>query len=139
MRRGFWLIIIVVVSMILALIVWLIIKPPPLIKAEVQIVPKLVDLKNPPQFFLVAIRLPEPYNVSNINVTTVQLDGVPAYEGVVENNTLEVKFDGVAVANMIYSKLYHIITPPEEEVELKVSGKVDDLIFEGTDVITVYA
>jgi len=141
MRRGFWLTILVAIFIILALIVYLTVKPPPPIKAEVEITPKLVDLKSPPPFFLVAIRLPEPYNVSNINVTTVQLDGVPAYEGVVEDDTLLVKFDGVTVANMIYSKLYHMtITPPlEEEVELRIQGKVDNLIFEGTDVITVYA
>jgi len=90
------------------------------------------------------IELPSPYDVNNIDVSTVSIEGVvPASWGKVEDNRLTVKFDSEQVIDFIWAyKLGHmrIIMPQENYgVDLKVIGQITDGIteFEGVGTITV--
>ena len=113
------------------------------IGATVDIHPETLNLKSNGTWITAYIELPEDYNVSDINVTTILLDGtVQAAWGNVEENKLMVKFDGQAVIGYIWaSKLYHMGIPlPKEgvEVELTIWGKLfDGTPFEGSDTIRV--
>ncbi len=113
------------------------------IEAEtVDICPETLNLKTNGTWITVYIELPEGYNVSHINVTTVRLGTVPAAWGNVEENKLMVKFDMQTVINYIWAfKLYHMEIPLPNEgvpVELKVTGELTNgPTFEGSDTIRV--
>ena len=117
------------------------------IEAEaVDINPKTLNLKSNGTWITVLIRLPEDYEVSDINVTTVQLEAVPAAWGNVEGNKLMVKFDRQTVIDYIWAfKLYHMgiewPSPlPKEgvEVELLITGElVDGTPFDGSGTVRV--
>ena len=104
--------------------------PPPfhvIIDADVDIMPESLNLKSR-GMFTAFIRLPEQYNVSNVDLSTVTCEGVPAKRGVVDGNTLVVKFKRQHLQNI----------ESEEEVELTVTGQLNDgSLFEGTDVVRV--
>lgn len=113
------------------------------IEAEtVDINPETLNLESNGTWIMVYIELPEGYDVEDINVTTVQLDTVPAAWGNVEGNKLMVKFDRQTVTDYIWTfKLYHMGIPlPKEgaEVELTITGElIDETSFKGSDTIRV--
>jgi len=123
------------------------------IGATVDIYPKTLNLKSNGTFVTAYIELPEGYDVSDINVTTVFLDGtIPAdlrlweigdydKDGVPD---MMVKFDRQAMINYIWTfKLYHMgIEPPSipkegVEVEFAITGSLNTENFEGSDTIRV--
>jgi len=109
---------------------------------EVEIHPETLNLESNGKWITVLISLPEEYEVSDINVSTVQLGTVPAAWGNVEGNKLMVKFDRQMVIGYIWAyKLYHMQIPlPKEgvEVDLTVTGELSDgTPFEGSDTIRV--
>jgi len=106
------------------------------IGATVDIHPKTLNLKSNGTWITALIRLPEGYEVSDINVTTVRLETVPAAWGSVEGNKLMVKFDRQTVIDYIWAfKLYHMGIPlPKEgvEVELTITGSLNTETIEGS-------
>ena len=122
------------------------------IGAAVDIYPETLNLKSSGAWVTVYIELPEGYNVSDIDVTTVFLDGtIPAdselwkigdydEDGV---SDMMVKFDRQAVIDYIWAKLYHMgsqISDKKWEVPLTITGELfnDPMIsFAGSDMITV--
>ncbi len=111
------------------------------IGATVDIHPKTLNLKSNAKWITAYIELPEGYEVSDINVTTVRLGNVPAAWGNVEANKLMVKFDRQTVIDYIWAfKLYHMGIPlPKEgvEVELTITGSLNTETIEGSDTIRV--
>lgn len=96
--------------------------------------PKIPDIKSKmlnsedKGVFTAFIKLPEEYNVNDIDVTTVKAEGASATKGVVANDTLIVKFKTQDLQDV----------EPGEEVELTVSGELKDgSIFKGTDIVRV--
>jgi len=120
------------------------------IGATVDIYPETLNLKSNGTWVTAYIELPEGYNVSDINVTTVFLDGtIPAdsklwkigdydEDGV---SDIMVKFDRQTVIDYIWAfKLYHMGIPlPKEgvEVELTITGSLNTETIEGSDTIRV--
>ena len=123
------------------------------IGATVDFYPKTLNLKSRGTWITAYIELPEPYDVSDINVTTVFLDGaIPAeskpwaigdYDNDGISDELMVKFDRYTVTEHIWAKLYHMgIEPssfPKEGVEvgLTITGLLNTETFEGSDTIRV--
>ena len=124
------------------------------IGATVDIHPKTLNLGSNGTWITAYIEPPEGYNVSDIDVTTILLEGsVPAETdpkyGFVKNPEIKdrdgdgipelmVKFERQAI-NCILSKLYHYAPPPAKNyVELTITGKLlDGTPFEGKDTIRV--
>jgi len=109
---------------------------------EVEIHPETLNLESNGRWITVLTSLPEEYEVSDINVTTVRLEIIPAAWSKVEGNKLMVKFDRQMVIDYIWAyKLTHMQIPlPKEgvEVDLTVSGELyDGTLFEGSDTIRV--
>jgi len=118
--------------------------PPPgppfhvLISATVDIDPDTLNLKSKGEWITCYIELPEGYDVNDIDVGTVVLNGaVPAepkptevgdndHDGVPD---LMVKFDRSSVQDIL---------EPGDEVEITVTGELTDrTLFEGSDTIRV--
>ena len=122
------------------------------IGATVDIYPETLNLKSNGTWITAYIELPESYDVSDIDVATVFLDGaIPAdskrweigdydEDGV---SDIMVKFDRQAVIDYIWAKLYHMrIDPssfPKEGVIVKliITGSLDTETIEGSDTIRV--
>jgi len=122
------------------------------IVATVDIYPETLNLKSIGTWITAYIELPESYDVSDINVTTVLLDGtVPAdsklwaigdydKDGV---SDMMVKFDRQTVIDYIWAKLYHMRIDPSSfpkegvEVGLTITGSLNTETIEGSDTIRV--
>ncbi len=125
----------------------------PTIVAEVNIDPDTFNLKSKGKFITVYIELPEGYDVEDINISTVELEGVPAVndtkygfvtdpvpvdrdgDGIME---LMVKFDRSAVKEIIEEMIGDENEQKFIELELKVTGELSDgTPFEDSDTIRV--
>jgi len=109
---------------------------PAIVPATVNIDPNTLNLKSNGKWITAYIELPSGYNVSNIDVGTVRLNGSvaaqlqPAAVGDHDADGVQdlmVKFDRSAVQALVARGL----------VELTVTGKVGTLDFEGSDTIRV--
>ena len=92
------------------------------------------------------IELPDPYNVSDIDIDTIKLhvkdagDWVVPIRCIIADGKLIAKFDASNVADHILGKLVHMqIIPPQAKytVDLVVEGMVKEEHFEGSDTIRV--
>lgn len=120
------------------------------IKADVDIDPDALSLKSNGKFITVYIELPEEYNVTDIVLETVHLEGVQAItdstygfvkdpdlmdhdgDGILERM---VKFDRAGVISLL---IQHMSPLVKQEVTLEVTGNLDDgTTFEGSDTIKV--
>jgi len=126
----------------------------PVITATVDIDPQTLNLKSNGEFITAYIELPAGYNVADIDLTTVQLEGIsaitdPKYsfvtypsqylvdhdgDGIMERM---VKFDRETVRTHLTSEPDYEETPKFYDIILKVTGKIAGTIFEGTDTIRV--
>lgn len=112
--------------------------PPAKIQATVDIKPDILDLDSPPAWVTAYITLPSGYNVSDINASSILLDNViPAVTSWVEGDTFIANFDGVTTRNYIETKLYHLNIVTPTSVTLTITGQVDKVKFEASDVIAV--
>lgn len=102
-----------------------------LIDADVDIKPETLNLKS--KGVLTAfIKLPEQYNVKNITVSTITCNGASVIKGIVDDNTLIVKFRR---QDLQLQKI-----EPEEKIELTVTGQLSDgTMFEGSDKVRTAA
>jgi len=103
--------------------------------ATVDIDPNTIDLKSQGKWITAYVTLPEGYDVGDIDISTVQLDGIiaAAWGDDFEDDALMVKFDREAV--IAYLKGKSLALPAN--VTLKVTGMIGDLTFEGSDTIRV--
>lgn len=104
--------------------------PPPTIVATVDVRPDELNLKSKGKWITAYIKLPEGYNVGDINVFTILLnDRVPAESSKVRGEMLTVRFDRSRVIALLGQT---------GEVELTVTGFLSDVTpFEGSDTIIV--
>ena len=111
---------------------------PAIVEATVDIDPDTLNLKSKGKWITCYIELPEGYDVADIDVSTIMLNGqVPAEskptaiadydsDGIAD---LMVKFSRSAVQNIL---------PPEGEAEITVAGELaDGTAFEGKDTIRI--
>ena len=102
--------------------------------ATVDIDPNTLNLKSQGKWITAYVSLPEGYDVGDIDIATVQLDGIAAAWGeACEDNMLMVKFNRDAVIAYLKGKGLALPT----DVTLKVTGMIGDLTFEGSDTIRV--
>ncbi|MCX5649044.1 MAG: hypothetical protein NTX40_08120 [Planctomycetota bacterium] len=103
--------------------------------ATVDIDPNTLDLKSQGKWITAYITLPEGYDVGDIDISTVQLDGIiaAAWGDDCEDDALMVKFDREAVIAHLKGEGLTLPT----NVTLKVTGGIGDLLFEGSDTIRV--
>lgn len=103
--------------------------------ATVDIDPNTLDLKSQGKWITAYITLPEGYDVGDIDISSIQLDGIiaAAWGNDCEDDALMVKFDREAV--IAYLKDKGLALPAE--VTLTVTGDIGDLMFEGSDTIRV--
>lgn len=108
--------------------------PAPPIDAIVEIHPETLNLRAQGRWISAYIELPDPHAVEDIDIETVELqyedESLDADWGDVQNGVLMVKFDRATVAGWLEG--LH-----DEEVELTVTGKVNDTPFEGMATIRV--
>lgn len=98
-------------------------------KTQIRIKPETLNLASKGKF-TASIRLPEGYDVDEINLSTVMCEGAPAIKGKVKKigNVLEVKFNRQDLVNV----------SPGNAVWLTVTGMLmDGTTFEGSDIIRV--
>jgi len=129
--------------------------PPSIVSATVDIDPDTLNLKSNGEFVTVYIELPNGYNVADIDLTTVQLEGIsaitdPQYgfvtdpaaylvdhdgDGIMERM---VKFDRATVQTYLTNEPDYESAPKFYDLRLTVTGELlDGTPFEGTDTITV--
>jgi hypothetical protein len=108
-----------------------IIELPP-VPATISMNPNTLNLKSKGKWITCRIELPEGYDVNDIDVSTIMLNGVvPAQSRPIGigDTGLMVKFSRSAVQALL---------TPDEETELTVTGALSDgRLFEGTDTIRV--
>jgi len=117
------------------------------IEADVDIHPDALLLKDDDygKWITAIIRLPEGYQVNNIDVSSVILR-VTEEENVswswynIQGKKLMVKFDRATVKNILrWHMIPHMFPQVKEEVQLEVWGKLyDDNVFRGIDKIRVF-
>ncbi len=99
-----------------------------MISATVDIDPDTLNLRSKGKWITAYIELPEPYDVKDIKVDTITLNGLPVERADVQDGVLMVKFDRQAVQAMVSEG---------DDVELTVTGEVNWIPFEGSDTIRV--
>jgi len=94
-----------------------------------------LNLESKGRWITCYIQLPEGYDLKDIDVSTILIDGVvPAEWGEAEGNVLMVKFDRQAVIEYIRE----VLEITNGEVTLTITGKLyDGTMFEGSDTIRV--
>lgn len=125
------------------------------IEANVDLHPDTLNLKAAGKWVTVYIELPEGYNASDVDISTILLDNEIPVEtnskyGFVKNPEiadrddngipeLMVKFDRHTVTDHVSNRLYHMMPIPKRgvEIELTITGALIDGVttFEGTDTV----
>ena len=105
------------------------------VPATVDIDPDTLNLGSQGQWITAYIGLPEGFDVGDIEVATVSLEGLPAVWGEVQDDVLMVKFDRAAVEALVQGMNLKL----PADVTLRVTGAVGDVAFEGSDTIRVIA
>lgn len=105
--------------------------------ATVDITPKTLNVNMQGQWITARIHLPEGYNVSDIDLSTIRLEGLFQVEwSNIEGRALMVKFDAFAVTEYLSLKLIHMGVN-RASTDLTVEGKLNDgTPFSGSDTIT---
>ncbi len=124
------------------------------VTATIDIDPDRLNLKSNGEFITVYIELPEGYDVADINLFTVQLDGIPAItheqygfvtdpdsyltdhdgDGILERM---VKFDRATVRDTLTGVVDYDEGTKFYDLSLTVTGELYGTPFEGTDTIVV--
>lgn len=116
------------------------------IQATVDIKPETLNLKSEGKWVTAHIQLPEEYDVSHIDISSIMLGSVPVdlmEPTHIGDHDLMVKFDRLTVIDYIWSIIYHMpsqISGKRWEVTLTITGEIfnDPIIpFAGSDTIRV--
>lgn len=108
------------------------------VTATVDIDPDTLNLKSNGQWITVYITLPEGYNVEDIVLETVYLDGIPAAWSDIQNGVYMIKFDRATVQASATNEPDYESALKFYDLPLTVTGQlVDGTSFEGSDTITV--
>jgi hypothetical protein len=100
-----------------------------LIPADITIKPETLNKKSNGKF-TAFVQLPEPYNVADIDVSTVTCEGASATKGIIN--------EGFRVLNLKFNRQDLNGILPGKSIEFTVTGELEDgSIFEGTDSIRV--
>jgi len=117
---------------------WLIKLAPIEILATVDIDPDTLNLKSNGQWITAYITLPEGYNVEDIVLETVYLDGIPAVWSEIQDGVYMGKFDRATVQASLTNEPDYDSAPKFYDMTLAVTGNlVDGTPFEGRDTIRV--
>jgi len=116
---------------------WLVKLAPFKILALVDIDPDTLNLKSNGQWITAYITLPEGYNVEDIVLETVEVEGIPAEWSEIQNGVYMAKFDRATVQSSLTNEPDHESAPKFYDLTLTVTGKVAGTPFEGSDTITV--
>jgi hypothetical protein len=114
---------------------------PPVLTASIDIDPDTLNLKSNGRWMTAYIELPEGYDVADIDVSTVLLQGTLAAE--IHPTTVgDNDHDGVADRMVKFSRQDLIVYLVENgltsgNITLMVSGEVDNAPFEGMDIVRV--
>lgn len=106
--------------------------------ATVDIKPDTLNLNMNGKWITVFVGLPEGYNVTDIDQSTILLEDLfsPEWSNV-ENGVLMTKFDALTVIDYLWGQLYHM-GGRRGVVELRVAGQLTDgTQFSGSDKITI--
>jgi PKD repeat protein len=105
--------------------------------ATVNIEPSTLNLKSKGKWITCYITLPEGYDVGDIDVSTILLDGIiPVERSDIVGDALMVKFDRAAVIQYITD----VFGTLEQQVMLRITGSlIQGTPFEGQDTITVFS
>jgi hypothetical protein len=100
-------------------------------ESTIDIDPDTLNLKSKGRWITCYITLNDPYDVNDIDISTIIIENtIPAEWGDVQNDTLMVKFDR--------SEVEDYIGVPQESIELTITGELmDGTPFEGSDTIRV--
>lgn len=129
------------------------VSPPP-VTANVDVDPDTLNLKSNGEFVTVYIELPVCYDVTSIDLSTVELEGIPAVsdpqygfvtdpssylmdhdgDGILERM---VKFDRLTVRDALTGMIDFEQGMKFYELTVKITGEFDGTPFEGFDTITV--
>lgn len=106
--------------------------------ATVDINPDTLNVYMNGRWITVYITLPDGYNASEIDVSTILLEHLFQVQwSQIEGQVLMVKFDASSVTDYLLVKLYHLGVG-RTQVDLMVEGKLNDgTSFAGSDMITV--
>ena len=106
--------------------------------ATVDIKPETLNLNMNGRWITVHIGLPEGYNVTDIDQSTIRLEGFISPEwSNFEDGRLMVKFDASSVIDYLWDQLYHM-GGRRGSIELRVAGQLmDGTQFSGSDKITI--
>lgn len=122
----------------------LIVQAPPSINATVKINPSMVSLEEMPEaYFNVFIGLPKPNKPTDIDPTTVYVEGVlqhgyPTEPPKVSNKWFKIKLDGPSFVNLLAAKIGHMGPGIKVTVPVTVTGELNDgTPFQGTYEMTV--
>jgi hypothetical protein len=104
------------------------------IEMDVDIKPKTLNQKSNGKWVTVHLELSGGHDVNDIDISTVELEGIPADWGNVEGDSLMVKFSRAAVIDYISN----VLGIAEGDVELTVTANLlDGTALEGSDTIRV--
>jgi len=108
------------------------------LKATVDIKPDTLNVNIKGKWITAYIGLPEGYNVSDIDLSTILLEGLFKAEwSNVEGKVLMVKFDASSVTDYLLGQLYHMRLE-RTSIDVEVTGQLKDGIrFSGFDTITI--
>ena len=108
-----------------------------LVQATIDINPDTLNLKSEGKWITCYIELPEGYDVADIDVSTIKIEGgvtAALHPSTIGDNDgdgvgdLMVKFDRGEVQDILETG---------NEIEMSISGEVDGIPFEGNDTIRV--
>ncbi len=104
--------------------------------AIADVIPNTLNLKSKGKWITCYIKLPEDYNVSDIDISTVKLNGeISAELHPAEIGDYDV--DGITDLMVKFNRQDLTAILSRDEATLTITGKLNDTLFEGTDTIRV--
>ena len=117
---------------------WLIKLAPVVIPATVDVDPDTLNLKSNGEWITAYITLPEEYNVENIVLETVEIEGIQAVWAEIQGSVYMVKFDRATVRDTLTGAVDYEGGLKFYDLIVTVKGQlVDGTPFEGSDAVTV--